>query len=67
MSNSKIPKQKENEIIELFHSLKNNSGQIIANITNVSHATVARVMNDFFNSKQQYSKTFYIFESKINM
>ena len=64
--NRKIPAKKENEIIELFHSLKNNSGEIIANIANVSHATVARVMNDFFKTKTKYTKDFTIFESKMN-
>lgn len=64
--NQKIPVKKENEIIELFHSLKNNSGEIIATITNVSHTTVARVMNDFFVTKTKYIKKLTIFESKMN-
>jgi len=62
----KTPVTKENEIIELFHSLSNNSGEIISKIVNVSHATVARVINDFFESKTKYNKKFNIYQSKMN-
>ena len=62
----KPPTKKENEIIELFHSLNDNSSNIISKIVNLPVQSIDYILNKFIAKKTKYKKEFNIYQSKMN-
>ena len=62
----KTPVKKENEIIELFHSLKDNSTATISKIVNLPEQSVSYILNKFVATKTKYNKKFNIYQSAMN-